>query len=76
MLLQSMVQCGQLFAGGIVTTGTGFVSVPARFRTGGSLRFVLHQSMIQCGQLRIGGIVTTGTGFVSIPANSDRKSVV
>ena len=36
VLLQIMVQCGQLLiGGGIVTTGAGFVSVPADFRTAG-----------------------------------------
>ena len=63
-----MVQRGQLFAGSIVAAGAGFVSIPADFRTGGSLRFVLLQSMVQCGLLRIGGIVAAGAGFVSVPA--------
>ena len=63
-----MVQCGQLRIGGMVTAGAGFVGVPANFRTGGSLRIVMHQSMVQRGQLRIGGMVTAGTGFVSVPA--------
>ena len=64
-------QDGQLRVGGIVTTGAGFVSVPALFRTGGRFCCVLLQIMVQCGQLHIGGgIVTTGAGIVSIPANS------
>ena len=46
MLHQSMIQCGQLRIGGIVTTGTGFVSVPALFRTGGGFCCVLLQIMI------------------------------
>ena len=64
-----MVQCGQLFAGGIVAAGAGFVSIPADFRTGGSLRCVLLQSMVQCGQLFAGSIVAARAGFVSIPAD-------
>ena len=67
MLHQSMIQCGQLRIGGIVTTGTGFVSVPALFRTGGGLRCVLLQIML-CRQFHIGGIVAAGAGFVSVPA--------
>ena len=64
-----MVQCGQLFAGGIVAAGAGFVSIPADFRTGRGLRFVLLQSMVQCGQLFAGSIVAARAGFVSIPAD-------
>ena len=66
-----MVQCGQLFAGGIVAAGAGFVGIPADFRTGGGFCCVLLQSMVQCGQLFAGGIVAaeTGAGFVSIPAD-------
>ena len=64
-----MVQCGQLLIGVIVAVFAGAVSVPAGFRTGGSLRIVLHQIMIQCGQFHIGGIVAAGAGFVSIPAD-------
>ena len=64
-----MVQCGQLFAGGIVAAGAGFVSIPAGFRTGRSFCCVLLQSMVQCGQLFAGGIVAAGAGFVSIPAD-------
>ena len=69
MLLQSMVQCGLLCIGGIVTTRAGFVSVPADFRAGRGFCIVMHQIMVQCGLLRIGGIVTTRTGVVSIPAD-------
>ena len=65
---QIMIQCGLLRIGGIVTTGAGFVSIPADFRAGGGLRVVIHQIML-CGLLRIGGIVAAGTGFVSIPAD-------
>ena len=70
MTHQIMFQCGDFLISGIVAAqaGTGVVSVPALFRTGGGLRFVLHQVMVQCGQLCIGGIVTTGAGFVSVPA--------
>ena len=48
MLLQIMIQCGQLFAGGIVAaeTGAGFVSIPADFRTAGGFCIVMHQSMV------------------------------
>ena len=70
MLLQIMIQRGQLFAGGIVAAGAGFVSIPADFRTGRGFCCVLLQIMVQCGQLLIGGgIVTTGAGFVSVPAD-------
>ena len=68
VLLQIMIQCGQLFAGGIIAAGAGIVSIPALFCAGGGFCFVVHKIMVQCGQLRIGGIVTTGAGFVSIPA--------
>ena len=68
MLLQSMVQCGQLhIGGGIVTTGAGIVSIPANSRTGGGFCCVMPQIML-CRQLRIGGIVAAGAGFVSVPA--------
>ena len=63
-----MIQRGQLCAGGMVAAGAGFVSVPALFRTGGGLRFMLHQSMVQRGQLRVGGMVAAGAGFVGVPA--------
>ena len=47
VLLQIMVQCGQLLiGGGIVTTGAGFVSVPADFRTAGGFCIVMHQIVI------------------------------
>ena len=64
-----MFQRGQFRIGGMVAAGAGFVSIPAGFRTGGSLRVVIHQSMVQCGHLCIGGIVAAGAGFVSIPAD-------
>ena len=69
-MMPQIMLCRQLRIGGIVAAGAGFVSIPADFRTGGSLRFVLLQIMIQCGQLCAGGIVAaeTGAGFVSIPA--------
>ena len=71
MLLQIMVQRGQLCAGGMVAAGAGFVGIPADFRTGGGFCFVLLQIMVQRGQLLIGGgIVAAGTGVVSIPADS------
>ena len=41
-----MVQRGLLRIGGIVTTGAGFVSIPADFRTGGGFCCVLLQSMV------------------------------
>ena len=46
MLLQIMVQRGQLCAGGMVAAGAGFVGIPADFLTGRGLRFVVHQSMV------------------------------
>ena len=69
VLLQSMVQCGQLFAGGIVAAGAGFVSIPADFRTGGGFCCVLLQIMFQRGQLFAGGIVAVFAGFVGVPAD-------
>ena len=40
--------CGQLYIGGIVAAGagTGVVSIPADFRTGGGFCIVMHQIMI------------------------------
>ena len=69
VLLQSMVQCGQLhIGGGIVTTGAGIVS-PALFCAGGGLRYVTHQIMVQCGQLFAGGIAAADAEVVSVPAD-------
>ena len=71
MMHQVMFQCGDFLISGIVAAqaGTGFVSIPALFRTGGGLRFVLLQIMVQRGQLFAGGMVAAGAGFVSIPAD-------
>ena len=69
MLHQIMIQCGLLRVGGMVAAGTGFVSIPADFRTGGSFCCVLLQIMVQCGQFRVGGMVAAGAGFVGIPAD-------
>ena len=63
-----MFQCGLLRIGGMVTTGTGFVSVPALFRTGGGFCCVLHQIML-CGQLFAGGIAAADAAVVSVPAD-------
>ena len=41
-----MVQRGQLFAGGMVAAGAGFVSIPADFRTGGGFCTEMHQIMV------------------------------
>ena len=60
-----MIQRGQLFAGGIVAAGAGFVSIPADFRTGRGFCCVLLQIMVQRGQFRIGGMVAAGAGIVS-----------
>ena len=46
MLLQIMVQRGQLFAGGMVAAGAGFVSIPADFRTGRGFCTEMHQIMV------------------------------
>ena len=47
VLLQIMIQCGQLLiGGGIVTTGAGVESVPADSRTGGGFCCVLLQIMV------------------------------
>ena len=63
VLLQIMVQHGQLCAGGIVAAGAGAGIVsPALFCAGGGLRYVTHQIMVQCGQLFAGGIVAAGAG--------------
>ena len=43
---QIMVQCGQLFAGGIAAADAEVVSVPADFRTGGGFCTGMHQSMV------------------------------
>ena len=43
---QIMVQCGQLFAGGIAAADAAVVSVPADFRTSGGFCCVLHQIMV------------------------------
>ena len=66
-----MFQCGDFLISGIVAAqaGTGFVSIPALFRTGGGFCFVLLQIMVQRGQLFAGGMVAAGAGFVSIPAD-------
>ena len=69
MLLQIMFQRGQLCIGGIVTTGAGFVSVPALFCAGGGLRYVTHQIMVQCGQLFAGGIAAADAEVVNVPAD-------
>ena len=52
----------------MVAAGTGFVGVPADFRTGGGFCCVLLQIMIQRGLLRIGGVVAAGAGVVGAPA--------
>ena len=65
---QIMVQCRQLFAGGIAAADAAVVSVPANFRTGGGFCFVLHQIMVQCGQLFAGGIAAADAAVVSVPA--------
>ena len=64
-----MSQRGLLHIGGVVAAGAGFVSVPADFGAGGSLRVVAHAFMSQGGQLRIGRVVAAGTGLVGIPAD-------
>ena len=71
MMHQIMFQCGDFLISGIVAAqaGTGFVSIPALFRTGGGFCFVLLQIMVQRRQLFAGGMVAAGAGFVSIPAD-------
>ena len=68
VLLQIMVQRGQLFAGGMVAAGAGFVSIPADFRTGRGFCCVLLQIML-CGQLFAGGIAAADAAVVSVPAD-------
>ena len=71
MMHQVMFQCGDFLISGIVAVqaGTGVVSIPADFRTGGGFCFVTHQVMFQCGDFLISGIVAAqaGTGFVGVP---------
>ena len=46
MTHQIMFQRGPLCIGGMVAAGTGFVSIPADFRAGGSFCFMRYQIMI------------------------------
>ena len=66
-----VLQCRQLHIIGIVAAGTGFVSIPADFLTGGGFCLVVHKIMFQCGDFSISGIVAAGAGagVVSLPAD-------
>ena len=46
MMHKIMVQCRQLHIIGIVAAGTGSVSIPADFLTGGGFCLVVHKSMV------------------------------
>ena len=73
MVFQIVTRRGKLFIGAIIAAGAGIVFVPADFRAGCRLRFVVHQIVVVRidGQFTIRSIIAALAlaGFVCIPAN-------
>ena len=61
---------GQFHIGTVVAAGAGIVGLPADFRTGRRLRFVMHQIVVVRinGQFHIGTVVAALAGIVGLPA--------
>ena len=69
-ITKSMLTRGDsLHLGGVITSLTGYVSIPTRLCAGRSLRFVLCKLVLESGNLLIGGVITSRAILVSIPTD-------
>ena len=65
-----MTGCRDLHIGGVAAVAAGVVGVPANFRAGGRLGFMVRQSVTGCRGLRMGsGIAAVAAGIIGAPAH-------